>query len=151
MRLLHDPSAVHEVTDARGFGKVAVLQGGDSAEREVSLRSGAAVLEALRARGVEAEAFDPRERSLSTLVTAGFARAWIALHGPGGEDGTVQGALECLGIPYTGSGVMASAIALDKVMTKRVWLAEGLPTPRWLRLDAEHQRRYAGQRHRDAG
>ena len=93
MRLLHDISAMREVTDARGFGKVAVLQGGDSAEREVSLRSGAAVLEALRARGVEAEAFDPRERPLGSLVTEGFARAWIALHGPGGEDGTVQGAL----------------------------------------------------------
>ena len=134
MRLLHDISAMHEVTDARGFGKVAVLQGGDSAEREVSLRSGAAVLEALRARGVEAEAFDPRERSLSTLVTAGFARAWIALHGPGGEDGTVQGALECLGIPYTGSGVLGSAVCMDKARTKRLAAAVGIATADFVEL-----------------
>ncbi len=134
MRLLHDISAMHEVTDARGFGKVAVLQGGDSAEREVSLRSGAAVLEALRARGVEAEAFDPRERPLGTLVTEGFARAWIALHGPGGEDGTVQGALECLGIPYTGSGVLGSAVCMDKARTKRLAAAVGIATADFVEL-----------------
>jgi D-alanine-D-alanine ligase len=92
------------------------------------------VLAALRASGVDAHAFDPAERDLSALKAEGFERCFIALHGRHGEDGTVQGALELLGIAYTGSGVMASAIALDKVMTKRVWLAEGLPTPRWVRL-----------------
>jgi D-alanine-D-alanine ligase len=86
------------------------------------------------AQGVDAHAFDPAERDLHELKAEGFARCFIALHGRHGEDGTVQGALELLGIPYTGSGVMASAIAMDKVMTKRVWLAEGLPTPRWVRL-----------------
>ena len=120
--------------DVRAFGKVAVLMGGASAEREVSLMSGRGVLAALVARGVDAHAFDPAERELGELRREGFARAFIALHGRHGEDGTVQGALELLGIPYTGSGVLASAIALDKVMTKRVWVAEGLPTPRWVRL-----------------
>ncbi|MDP3085039.1 MAG: D-alanine--D-alanine ligase [Rubrivivax sp.] len=119
------------------MGKVAVLMGGSSAEREVSLMSGAGVLAALRASGVDAHAFDPAERGLHELKTDGFARAFIALHGRHGEDGTVQGALELLAIPYTGSGVMASAIALDKVMTKRVWVAEGLPTPRWRWLSAD--------------
>jgi D-alanine-D-alanine ligase len=113
------------------FGKVAVLFGGASAEREVSLMSGAGVLRALQSRGVDAHAFDPAERDLSELKREGFARCFIALHGRFGEDGTVQGALELLGIPYTGSGVMASSIAMDKVMTKRVWLSEGLPTPAW--------------------
>jgi len=96
--------------------------------------SGGGVLAALRAQGVDAHAFDPAERDLSELKREGFARAFIALHGRHGEDGTVQGALELLGIPYTGSGVLASAIAMDKVMTKRVWVAEGLPTPRWVWL-----------------
>ena len=113
------------------FGKVAVLMGGRSAEREVSLMSGAGVLKALQSRGVDAHAFDPAERDLSELKKKGFKRCFIALHGRFGEDGTVQGALELQGIPYTGSGVMASSIAIDKVMTKRVWLAEGLPTPRY--------------------
>lgn len=113
------------------FGKVAVLMGGASAEREVSLMSGTGVLKALRASGVDAHAFDPAQRDLVELRREGFARCFIALHGRFGEDGTVQGALELLGIPYTGSGVMASAIAIDKVMTKRVWHAEGLPTPRY--------------------
>jgi D-alanine-D-alanine ligase len=113
------------------FGKVAVLMGGKSAEREVSLMSGAGVLKALQSRGVDAHAFDPAERDLSELKKKGFQRCFIALHGRWGEDGTVQGALELLGLPYTGSGVMASAIAIDKVMTKRVWLAEGLPTPKY--------------------
>ena len=120
-------------SDKRGgsrFGKVAVLMGGASAERAISLMSGAGVLQALRASGVDAHAFDPAERDLSDLRREGFARCFIALHGRFGEDGTVQGALELMAIPYTGSGVMASAIAIDKVMTKRVWLAEGLPTPR---------------------
>ncbi|MFO1293880.1 MAG: D-alanine--D-alanine ligase [Rubrivivax sp.] len=122
--------------DPKSFGKVAVLMGGTSAEREVSLMSGRGVLAALVARGVDAYAFDPAERELAELRREGCARAFIALHGRHGEDGTVQGALELLGIPYTGSGVLASAIALDKVMTKRVWRAEGLPTPRWLCLGA---------------
>jgi D-alanine-D-alanine ligase len=122
------------------LGKTAVLMGGDSAEREISLMSGRGVLAALRRAGVDAYAFDPAERDLAELRREGYTRCFIALHGRHGEDGTVQGALELLGIPYTGSGVMASAIALDKVMTKRVWLAEGLPTPRWLRLGAQDQR-----------
>ena len=127
--------------DAAAFGKVAVLMGGDSAEREVSLMSGAGVLQALRSQGVDAHPFDPAARALDELKAQGFARAFVALHGRHGEDGTVQGALELLGIPYTGSGVMASAIALDKVMTKRVWFAEGLPTPRWVRLEPGQQAR----------
>jgi D-alanine-D-alanine ligase len=113
------------------FGKVAVLFGGASAEREVSLMSGTGVLKALLSRGVDAHAFDPAQRDLGELKREGFARCFIALHGRFGEDGTVQGALELLGIPYTGSGVMASSLAMDKVMTKRVWLSEGLPTPAW--------------------
>jgi D-alanine-D-alanine ligase len=113
------------------FGKVAVLMGGASAEREVSLMSGTGVLKALRSKGVDAHAFDPAERDLGDLKREGFARCFIALHGRLGEDGTVQGALELLGIPYTGSGVMASSISMDKVMTKRIWLAEGIPTPRY--------------------
>jgi D-alanine-D-alanine ligase len=113
------------------FGKVAVLYGGASAEREVSLMSGSGVLKALQSRGVDAHAFDPSLRDLTELRHDGYARCFIALHGRFGEDGTVQGALELLGIPYTGSGVMASSIAMDKVMTKRVWLSEGLATPAW--------------------
>jgi D-alanine-D-alanine ligase len=112
------------------MGKVAVLMGGRSAEREVSLMSGQGVLQALLASGVDAHAFDPAERELSELQKEGFKQCFIALHGRFGEDGTVQGALELMGIPYTGSGVMASSIAMDKVMTKRVWQAEGLPVPR---------------------
>jgi D-alanine-D-alanine ligase len=128
--------------DVAALGKVAVLMGGSSAEREVSLTmSGPGVLKALRAMGVDAHAFDPAERDLVELKREGFARCFIALHGRHGEDGTVQGALELLGIPYTGSGVMASSIAIDKIMTKRLWLADGLPTPRWVRLDAEAQTR----------
>ncbi|MEJ5210508.1 MAG: D-alanine--D-alanine ligase [Burkholderiales bacterium] len=116
------------------FGKVAVLFGGRSAEREVSLKSGSAVLAALRARGVDAHAFDPAERSLDEL--AGFDRAFIALHGRYGEDGTIQGVLELMGIPYTGSGVLASALAMDKWRTKLVWQAAGIPTPRYALLEA---------------
>jgi len=123
------------------LGKVAVLMGGSSAEREVSLMSGGGVLKALQAKGVDAHAFDPAERELVELKHEGFSRVFIALHGRLGEDGTVQGALELLGIPYTGSGVMASAIAMDKVMTKRVFVAEGLPTPRWTWLSHEQQAR----------
>ena len=121
------------------FGKVAVLMGGHSAEREVSLMSGTGVLQALRSRGVDAQPFDPAERDLGDLRRDGFSRCFIALHGRHGEDGTVQGALELLGIPYTGSGVMASAVAMDKVMTKRIWASEGLPTPRYVWLDAGQQ------------
>ena len=120
--------------DVKALGKVAVLMGGDSAEREVSLMSGHGVLDALLSQGVDASAFDPAHEDLSQLKSERFDRVFIALHGRHGEDGSVQGALELLGIPYTGSGVMASAVGMDKVMTKRVWLAEGLPTPRWVRL-----------------
>ena len=123
------------------FGKVAVLMGGTSAEREISILSGTGVLAALRSQGVDAHAFDPAERELGELKRDGFARCFVALHGRHGEDGTVQGALELLGIPYTGSGVMASAIALDKVMTKRIWIAEGLPTPKFVRLARDQQAR----------
>jgi D-alanine-D-alanine ligase len=126
---------------ATSFGKVAVLMGGSSAEREISLLSGNGVLAALRSQGVDAHGFDPAERELGELRHEGFARCFIALHGRHGEDGSVQGALELLGIPYTGSGVMASAIAIDKVMTKRIWLAEGLPSPKFVRLAADRQQR----------
>ncbi|MFN7856788.1 MAG: D-alanine--D-alanine ligase [Acidovorax sp.] len=125
--------------DIKALGKVAVLMGGDSAEREVSLMSGSGVLQALRASGVDAHAFDPASQALSDLKRDGYERCFIALHGRHGEDGTVQGALELLRIPYTGPGVMASAIAMDKVMTKRVWLAEGLPTPRYVWLAPDRQ------------
>ncbi|MBI3045165.1 MAG: D-alanine--D-alanine ligase [Betaproteobacteria bacterium] len=111
------------------FGKVAVLMGGRSAEREISLKSGTMVLGALRKSGVDAHAFDPRASGLETLKSRRFERAFVALHGRFGEDGTVQGALEYLGIPYTGSGVMASALAMDKWRTKLLWRAAGLPTP----------------------
>lgn len=117
--------------DVAALGKVAVLMGGASSEREVSLMSGGGVLQALRARGVDAHAFDPSQNNLCELKAHGYARCFIALHGRHGEDGTVQGALELLGIPYTGPGVMASSIAMDKIMTKRIWRFEGLPTPDW--------------------
>lgn len=119
------------------LGKVAVLLGGCSAEREVSLMSGSAVLEALRRAGVDAHPFDPAERDLFELKREGFGRAFIALHGRGGEDGTLQGALEWLRIPYTGSGVLASSLAMDKWRTKLLWQQLGLPTPAALRLTDE--------------
>ncbi len=119
------------------FGKVAVLLGGRSAEREISFLSGNAVLGALRERGVDAHAFDPADRAISDLKRDGFQRAFIALHGRFGEDGTVQGALELLGIPYTGSGVMASSLAMDKWRTKLMWQAVGIPSPRDLLLEAK--------------
>jgi D-alanine-D-alanine ligase len=125
------------------LGKVAVLMGGASAEREVSLMSGGGVLKALLSRGVDAQAFDPAERDLGELKREGFARCFIALHGRFGEDGTVQGALELLGLPYTGSGVMASSISMDKVMTKRIWRFEGLPTPEWRQVASAEQTRAA--------
>jgi D-alanine-D-alanine ligase len=118
------------------FGKVAVLLGGKSAEREISLMSGNGVLKALRAKGVDAHPFDPAERDLAELKRENFARCFIALHGRGGEDGTLQGALEVMGVPYTGSGVLGSAIGMDKWRTKMIWLANGLPTPRYRILAA---------------
>jgi D-alanine-D-alanine ligase len=124
---------------AKKLGKVAVLMGGTSAERAISLLSGNGVLAALKAGGFDAHAFDPAERPMEDLKREGFARCFIALHGRHGEDGAVQGALELLGIPYTGSGVMASAIAMDKVMTKRVWRAELLPTPQARVLGRDQQ------------
>ncbi len=127
---MNDKNKLKQI-DARSMGKVAVLMGGSSAEREVSLMSGGGVLQALQSRGVDAHAFDPSTSNMSELKTHGYDRCFIALHGRHGEDGTVQGALELLGIPYTGSGVMASAIAMDKIMTKRIWRADGLPTPDW--------------------
>jgi D-alanine-D-alanine ligase len=119
------------------LGKVAVLLGGKSAEREISLLSGNGVLKALRARGVDAHAFDPAQRDLFDLKREGYARCFIALHGRGGEDGTIQGALEVLGVPYTGSGVLGSAIGMDKWRTKMIWIADGLPTPRYRILKAD--------------
>lgn len=116
--------------------KVAVLLGGKSAEREVSLKSGALVLAALRARGVDAHPFDPADKDLEDLIEASFERAFIVLHGRFGEDGTVQGVLEWLGIPYTGSGVLGSALAMDKLRAKLLWRACGMPTPDYELLDA---------------
>jgi D-alanine-D-alanine ligase len=126
-----------ELVAMEKFGKVAVLLGGRSAEREVSLLSGTAVLEALRSRGVDAHGFDPAQRPLEELQRDGFQRVFIALHGRYGEDGTVQGALELLGIPYTGSGVMASALAMDKWRTKLIWQSVGIPTPGYEMLTAD--------------
>ena len=118
------------------LGKVAVLMGGPSAEREISLISGRAVLAALRSKGVDAHAFDPAEREIFELKREGFARVFIALHGRFGEDGTVQGALEVMRVPYTGSGVMASALSMDKWRTKLVWDASGIPTPKFAMVTA---------------
>ncbi|HEY9102026.1 D-alanine--D-alanine ligase [Chitinimonas sp.] len=119
------------------YGKVAVVMGGTSSERDVSLMSGAGVLQALQSRGVDAHAFDPKTQPLSELKAQGFDRAFLILHGPFGEDGTVQGALEVMGIPYTGCGVMASAIGLDKLRTKLIWQALGLPIPAFELLDED--------------
>jgi D-alanine-D-alanine ligase len=121
---------------SQDFGKVAVLMGGKSAEREISLMSGNGVLKALRAKNIDAHAFDPAQRDVFELKREGYARCFIALHGRGGEDGTIQGALEMLGLPYTGSGVLGSAIGMDKWRTKMVWIANGLPTPRYRILNA---------------
>ena len=122
---------------AKNFGKVAVLMGGRSAKREISLMSGRNVLEGLRRKGVDAYAFDPAERPVFDLKNNGFQRVFIALHGRYGEDGTVQGALELMDIPYTGSGVMASALCMDKLRTKLVWIASGVPTPQYTVLTAQ--------------
>jgi len=119
------------IGDATEFGRVAVMLGGDSSEREVSLDTGTAVLNALLSRGIDAQAWDPAEKSIGEFATAGFDRVWIALHGPGGEDGALQGALQWLNVPYTGSGVMASAIAMDKVRSKHLFRAAGIPTPEY--------------------
>ena len=116
------------------FGRVAVLMGGSSAEREISLLSGNAVLNALQSQGINAHAFDPAEKNIFELKTEQYDRCFIALHGRYGEDGTIQGALELMRIPYTGSGVMASSVAMNKVMTKRIWQSLGLPTPKWIEV-----------------
>ena len=121
------------------FGKVGVLFGGRSSEREVSIMSGTGVLNALRSRGVDAHAFDPATQSLGELETAKFDRVFIALHGRGGEDGAIQGVLETLQIPYSGSGVQASAIAIDKVFTKRIWETHKLPTPRYRVIESNER------------
>jgi len=134
MRLKHDPAALKRATEPREFGRVAVMFGGDSTEREISLLSGNAVLAALKRSRVDAHAFDPRDKPLNRLVEERFDRVWIALHGPGGEDGTLQGALEYLGVPYTGSGVMGSAIGMDKLRTKRLAQASGVATAPFLVL-----------------
>jgi D-alanine-D-alanine ligase len=128
MRLEYDPRALKAATDPKEFGRVAVLFGGDSSEREISLLSGNAVLGALKRSKVDAQPFDPRDKPLTLLLEERFDRVWIALHGPGGEDGTLQGALEYLGVPYTGSGVMGSAIGMDKLRTKRLAQASGVAT-----------------------
>ena len=134
MKLSHDPARLRRVTNAIEFGRVAVLLGGTSTEREISLLSGNAVLAALLRRGVDAQPFDPGVTPLAELSQRGFSRVWIALHGPGGEDGTLQGALEFLGVPYTGSGVMGSAIGMDKLRTKRLASAVGVATAKYFVL-----------------
>jgi D-alanine-D-alanine ligase len=136
MSLLTLTSAMRRAGSAADFGKVAVLLGGDSTERDISLLSGNAVLAALTRRGVNAHAFDPLDRPVQSLVSEGFDRAWIALHGPGGEDGTMQGALEWLGVPYTGSGVLASALTMDKLKTKRVVVGAGYAAPEYAVLSS---------------
>jgi D-alanine-D-alanine ligase len=136
MSLLTLQSAARRTNSAADFGKTAVLLGGDSSEREISLLSGNAVLAALTRRGVAAHAFDPKSRPVQNLVSEGFERVWIALHGPGGEDGTMQGALEWLGVPYTGSGVLASALTMDKLKTKRVVVGAGYAAPEYAVLSS---------------
>jgi D-alanine-D-alanine ligase len=136
MSLLTLVSRQRRARSAAEFGKVAVLLGGDSTEREISLLSGNAVLAALIRRGVNAHAFDPQDRPVQDLKSEGFDRVWIALHGPGGEDGTMQGALEWLGVPYTGSGVLASALTMDKLKTKRVVVGAGYAAPEYAVLSS---------------
>ncbi|MEP6885077.1 MAG: D-alanine--D-alanine ligase [Gammaproteobacteria bacterium] len=131
MSLLVLKSGYRRARSAADFGRVAVLLGGDSTEREISLLSGNAVLAALLRRGVNAHAFDPKNVPVQNLVSEGFDRVWIALHGPGGEDGLMQGALEWLGVPYTGSGVLASALTMDKLKTKRVVVGAGYAAPEY--------------------
>jgi D-alanine-D-alanine ligase len=129
-------SAITVPSDPRAFGRVAVLLGGDSAEREVSLKSGAQVLAGLRQRGVDAHPVDPAEDGLGSLLDGGFDRVFIVLHGRGGEDGVIQGMFETVGLPYTGSGVLASALSMDKLRCKQLFLGAGLPTPDYELLDA---------------
>jgi D-alanine-D-alanine ligase len=136
MSLLTLTSGMRRAKSAAEFGKVAVLLGGDSSEREISLLSGHAVLAALKRRDVNAQAFDPKELPIQSLVSQAFDRVWIALHGPGGEDGAMQGALEWLGIPYTGSGVLASALTMDKLKTKRVVVGAGYAAPEYAVLSS---------------
>jgi D-alanine-D-alanine ligase len=121
------------------FGKVAVLMGGLSAEREVSLNSGKAVLKALLSQGVDAHGIDADRKTINVLQEQQFDRVFIALHGRWGEDGTIQGALDSIGLPYTGSGVMACALAMDKIMTKRIWQSQGLPTAKFAVIEQEDQ------------
>jgi D-alanine-D-alanine ligase len=136
MSLLAAHAGLRRAASAADFGKTAVLLGGDSSEREISLLSGNAVLAALKRRGIDAHAFDPLQRPVQELVSEGFARAWIALHGPGGEDGAMQGALEWLGVPYSGSGVLACALTMDKLKTKRVVVGAGHAAPEYAVLSA---------------
>ncbi len=137
MSRLRTTDTARRASSAAQFGKVAVLLGGDSTEREISLLSGNAVLAALKRRGVDAHGFDPQERPVQALCEDGFDRAWNILHGPGGEDGLIQGALEWLGIPYTGSGVLASALTMDKLKTKRVVIGAGISAPEYAVLNTE--------------
>ena len=137
MSLLATQPVVRRAASAAEFGKVAVLLGGDSTEREISLLTGGAMLAALLRRGVDAHAFDPQDLPLPRLRSDGFDRAVIALHGPGGEDGMMQGALEWLGVPYTGSGVLGSALTMDKLKTKRVVVGAGYPAPEYAVLSDE--------------
>lgn len=139
--LLNDERTV--VSNADDFGRVAVMYGGDSSEREVSLDSGKAVLGALQSRGIDAHGWDPAERGLVEFAGAGFDRVWNALHGPGGEDGALQGALQWLGMPYTGSGVMASAVAMDKVRSKKLFRAAGIDTPDYVVINTSGDARVA--------
>jgi len=134
------------VAEASDFGRVAVMLGGDSCEREVSLDSGALVLKALLSKGIDAHAWDPAENSMANFGNADFDRVWIALHGPGGEDGALQGALQWLDIPYTGSGVTASAIAMDKVRSKHLFRAAGIPTPEYAVLQSQAEASVAAER-----
>src|SRR5258708_38858719 len=136
MTLLKD-CAMRRAASAQDFGKTAVLLGGDSSEREISLLSGNAVLKALQNRGVDAHAFDPLDRPIQALRSEGFERVWSALHGPGGEDGAMQGALDWIGVPYTGSGVLASALTMDKLKTKRVVVGAGYSAPDYAVLSSE--------------
>jgi D-alanine-D-alanine ligase len=145
MSLLKE-SAMRRAASAREFGKTAVLLGGDSSEREISLLSGNAVLAALQRRGVDAHGFDPLDRPIQALLSEGFERALIALHGPGGEDGTMQGALEWIGVPYTGSGVLASALTMDKLKTKRVVVGAGYAAPEYAVLSSAADLESAVQR-----
>ena len=137
MSKLRSVTSPRRAATAADFGKVAVLLGGDSSERDISLLSGNAVLAALQRRGVDAHAFDPRDRAVHALRDEKFDRAWNILHGPGGEDGLIQGALEWRGIPYTGSGVLASALTMDKLKTKRVVIGAAIRAPEYAVLNSE--------------